>query len=140
MVSRLSARGRQALMGCSALAGLPPKLLAAESQLSAVSLPELIPAAHLGALDANGRTVAVIGTGLMRTYPKENAALQERIANTGMVLSQFLPEAAPTKISFPMRNAVMSGFASATVVIEADWKSGAECRPALRLSTDDKFF
>jgi len=39
MVSRLSARGRQALMGCSALAGLPPKLLAAESQLSAVSLP-----------------------------------------------------------------------------------------------------
>ncbi len=67
-------------------------------------------AAHLGALDANGRTVAVIGTGLMRSYPKENAALQERIANTGMVLSQFLPDAAPTKISFPMRNAVMSGF------------------------------
>jgi len=90
-------------------------------------------AAHLGALDAGGRTVAVIGTGLLRSYPKQNAALQERIANTGMVLSQFLPEAPPTKISFPMRNAVMSGFASATVVIEADWKSGARMQARLAL-------
>jgi len=97
-------------------------------------------AAHLGALDANGRTVAVIGTGLMRTYPKENAALQERIANTGMVLSQFLPEAAPTKISFPMRNAVMSGFASATVVIEADWKSGARMQARLALEHGRQVF
>ena len=97
-------------------------------------------AAHLGALDANGRTVAVIGTGLMRSYPKQNTALQARVATSGMVLSQFLPDAAPTKFSFPMRNAVMSGFSSATVVIEADWKSGARMQARLALEHGRQVF
>ena len=97
-------------------------------------------AAHLGALDVNGRTVAVIGTGLMRSYPKQNAALQARIAASGMVLSQFLPDAAPTRSSFPMRNAVMSGFSSATVVIEADWKSGARMQARLALEHGRQVF
>lgn len=90
-------------------------------------------AAHLGSLEAGGRTVAVIGTGLRRSYPRQNADLQVRIANSGMVLSQFLPDASPTKFSFPMRNAIMSGFASATIVIEADWKSGARMQARLAL-------
>jgi DNA processing protein len=90
-------------------------------------------AAHSGALDAGGRTVAVIGTGLRRSYPAENAALQERIASDHLALSQFWPDAAPTKTSFPMRNAVMSGYAAATVVIEAAWKSGARMQARLAL-------
>ena len=90
-------------------------------------------AAHLSALEAHGRTVAVIGTGLRRAYPHENTGLQERIAHEGLVLSQFLPDAPPTRTSFPMRNAVMSGYAAATVVVEASWKSGARMQARLAL-------
>ncbi len=90
-------------------------------------------AAHEGALGAKGRTVAVIGTGLSRAYPAENASLQARIATEGLVLSQFLPDSPPTRTSFPMRNATMSGYAAATVVVEAAWKSGARMQARLAL-------
>lgn len=86
-----------------------------------------------GSLDVAGRTVAVIGTGLRRSYPAQNAGLQERIAREGLLLSQFLPDAPPAKYSFPMRNAVMSGYAAATVVVEAAWKSGARMQARLAL-------
>jgi DNA processing protein len=82
-------------------------------------------AAHQAALDASGRTVAVVGTGITQSYPAENKALQARIADEGLVLSQFWPDAPPTKHSFPMRNAVMSGFGRATIVVEAGEHSGA---------------
>lgn len=82
-------------------------------------------AAHSAALEEGGRTVAVIGTGITQAYPAENKELQARIAAEGLVLSQFWPEAPPTKHSFPMRNAVMSGFGRATVVVEAGEHSGA---------------
>ncbi|MER7207064.1 MULTISPECIES: DNA-processing protein DprA [Streptosporangium] len=90
-------------------------------------------AAHTAALEAGGRTVAVIGTGVNRFYPNENQALQRRIAVEGAVLSQFWPDAPPSKQSFPMRNAVMSGYAAATVVVEAPWKSGARIQARLAL-------
>jgi DNA processing protein len=82
-------------------------------------------AAHRAALDAGGRTVAVIGTGIGQAYPPENRALQEEIARGGLVLSQFWPDAPPDKQSFPMRNATMSGYGLATVVVEAGETSGA---------------
>jgi DNA processing protein len=82
-------------------------------------------AAHRAALDAGGRTVAVIGTGLGRAYPPENHALQEEIAGHGLVISQFWPGSPPSKQSFPMRNATMSGYGLATVVVEAGEQSGA---------------
>jgi DNA processing protein len=81
--------------------------------------------AHTAALEANGRTAAVIGTGVRRSYPPQNAALQRTIAERGAVISQFWPDAAPTRGSFPLRNATMSGLALATVVIEASPTSGA---------------
>lgn len=90
-------------------------------------------AAHTAALDAAGRTVAVIGTGIRRCYPAANQPLQECIARDGLVLSQFWPEAAPAKQSFPMRNAVMSGYAAATVVVEAGDRSGARIQARLAL-------
>jgi DNA processing protein len=82
-------------------------------------------AAHTAALSAGGRTVAVIGTGLARSYPPQNENLQRRIADEGAVVSQFWPDQPPTRRSFPMRNAVMSGLALATVVVEASVRSGA---------------
>jgi DNA processing protein len=91
-------------------------------------------AAHTAALDNNGRTLAVIGTGLTRAYPPENQALQKRIADRCAVISQFWPDAPPTKRSFPMRNATMSGIALATVVVEASETSGARTQARLALA------
>jgi DNA processing protein len=88
-------------------------------------------AAHRSALDAGGRTVAVIGTGISRAYPTENHALQDEIARRGLVLSQFWPDAGPDKRTFPMRNATMSGYGLATVVVEASEKSGARIQARL---------
>ena len=82
-------------------------------------------AAHTAALESGGRTVAVIGTGLRHAFPKENADLQERLARAAAVLSQFWPGQEPRRWTFPQRNVVMSGFARATVVIEASHTSGA---------------
>ena len=90
-------------------------------------------AAHQAALAAGGRTVAVIGTGIQRYYPSANRALQDRIASDGLVISQFWPEAPPRKQHFPMRNAVMSGYAAATVVIEAGERSGARNQARLAI-------
>jgi DNA processing protein len=81
--------------------------------------------AHLGALEAGGDTVAVIGTPLNRFYPAENEQLQRRIAKVGAVVSQFCPGFATTRASFPIRNATMSGLSLGTVVVEASETSGA---------------
>lgn len=97
-------------------------------------------AAHEGALAAGGRTVAVIGTGIRRSYPKDNAELQTRLAEQHLVISQFWPDAPPTRHSFPMRNAVMSGYAAATVVVEAAWKSGARMQARLALEHNRPVF
>jgi DNA processing protein len=91
-------------------------------------------AAHEAALSAGGRTVAVIGTGLRHSYPPENSALQRRIAAEGAVVSQFWPDAPPTRKSFPLRNAVMSGLALGTVVVEASFRSGARLQARLALA------
>jgi DNA processing protein len=90
-------------------------------------------AAHISALANRGRTIAVIGTGLNRSYPPQNERLQRRIASECAVISQFWPGAPPSKRSFPMRNAVMSGLALATVVVEAAYTSGARMQARLAL-------
>lgn len=81
-------------------------------------------AAHTAALAAGGRTVAVMGTGLDHTYPVAHRKLRQSIEDTGLVFSQFLPEQTGSKASFPMRNAVMSGYGRATIVVGATEKSG----------------
>jgi DNA processing protein len=91
-------------------------------------------AAHTAALDANMRTVAVIGTGLDHAYPTQNAALQRTIAARGAVVSQFWPDAPPERRNFPMRNAVMSGLSLATVVVEALHRSGARIQARIALA------
>jgi DNA processing protein len=91
-------------------------------------------AAHTAALAYGGRTVAVIGTGLDRCYPPQNAALQRQIVDRCAVVSQFWPESAPSRSSFPMRNAVMSGLALGTVIVEASRASGARIQARLALA------
>ena len=82
-------------------------------------------AAHTSALEAGGRTVAVMGTGLERTYPAQNAELRQRIVGDGgLVITQFEPGATVTRASFPMRNAVMSGYGITTFVVVASEHSG----------------
>ena len=90
-------------------------------------------AAHRAAIEAGGRTVAVVGTGLRHAFPKENAELQAHLGEVSAVVSQFWPEQGPRPWTFPARNAVMSGFARATVVIEASHSSGARMQARLAL-------
>lgn len=90
-------------------------------------------AAHTATLDAGGRTIAVIGTGQRHAFPKANAKLQERLGHESAVLSQFWPGQEPRRWTFPQRNAVMSGLARATVVVEASHTSGARMQARLAL-------
>lgn len=88
-------------------------------------------AAHTAALDAGGRTVAVMGTGLERTYPAANKDLRERIVTDGgLIMTQFEPGASVTRASFPMRNAVMSGYGITTFVVAATEHSGTRTQAA----------
>jgi DNA processing protein len=82
-------------------------------------------AAHEGALAANGKTVAVMGSGFDYMYPKENKELFSHIAATGAVISEFDREQPPTRWTFPRRNRVVSALASAVVVVQAGQRSGA---------------
>jgi DNA processing protein len=90
-------------------------------------------AAHTAALARGGRTLAVIGTGLRRCYPPQHADLQRLIAAECAVISQFWPDSPPSRRSFPMRNAVMSGLSLATVVVEASLTSGSRIQARLAL-------
>jgi DNA processing protein len=83
-------------------------------------------AAHQGALAAKGRTVAVIGSGLSKLYPPENAALAEKIrGGHGAIVSEFSMEIDPDRQTFPMRNRIISGWSQGLLVIEAGANSGA---------------
>ena len=90
-------------------------------------------AAHTATLDAGGRTVAVMGTGIDRIYPATNKELAERIVDHGALVSQFWPGTPPRGTNFPLRNVVTSGIAIGTVVIEASATSGAKMQARLAL-------
>lgn len=84
--------------------------------------------AHTTALRHGGRPVGVIGTGIRKAYPAANRELHGEVAERGLLLSQFWPDAPPQKHTFLMRNATMSGYGLATVVVEAGEHSGARAQ------------
>jgi DNA processing protein len=82
-------------------------------------------AAHRGALAAEGHTIAVLACGVDRPYPAGNGALLNRIADSGLLLSEWPPGAAPHQHRFLVRNRLIAGLTRGTVVVEAAARSGA---------------
>ena len=82
-------------------------------------------AAHRGALEAGGRTIAVLGSGLLSIYPPENESLAKEIMNNGAVISEHAPLQPPKSGSFPQRNRLITGLSLGLVVVEAATRSGA---------------
>ena len=80
--------------------------------------------AHRTALEFDSRTVAVIANGVDRCYPQANTDVQAAIVGNGLVLSEYRPHTRPAKWRFLERNAIMSGYAAATIVVEAGERSG----------------
>jgi len=89
--------------------------------------------AHIASLKNGGQTIAVIGTGLDKVYPKENKELQHYIGKHQLVLTEYEPNAQPLKYHFPERNRIIAGLAEGLVVCEAKIRSGSliTCERAL---------
>lgn len=82
-------------------------------------------AAHRGALEAGGRTLAVLGSGLHTVYPPQNVRLAARIIRSGAILSETHPDAAPNSAALVARNRLISGLSHAVIVVEAGARSGS---------------
>ena len=83
-------------------------------------------AAHQGAIAAKGRTIAVIGSGLAKLYPPENAVLADKIrSGNGAIVSEFSMEIEPDRQTFPIRNRIIAGWSHGILVVEAGLNSGA---------------
>ncbi len=82
-------------------------------------------AAHRGALDAKGTTVAFLGCGIDVVYPKENAYMMEEIIASGAVMTDYPPHSRPEGRHFPVRNRLISGISHGVLIVEAGRKSGA---------------
>jgi len=81
--------------------------------------------AHQAALDADGHTIAVLGTGLGCLYPKQNAALRSRIEASGTLVTEYQLGTEPQPFHFPERNRIVAGLSRAVVVVEGAGRSGA---------------
>ena len=95
-------------------------------------------AAHLAAIQRGGKTIGVIGTPLNQYFPSRNKALQDKIAENYLLLSQFLENSSVTPKNFPIRNRTMALISDATIIIEASEKSGTKHQgwEALRLGRE----
>ncbi|MBA2723385.1 MAG: DNA-protecting protein DprA [Methylibium sp.] len=97
-------------------------------------------AAHEGALQGPGSTIAVVGTGLDRVYPKRHFALAHRISSAGLVLSEYSLGTPPVAANFPRRNRLIAGLARGTLVVEAALQSGSLITARLALDAGREVF
>jgi DNA processing protein len=96
--------------------------------------------AHRGALEAGGRTIAVLGCGIDRDYPAAHRELARRIRATGLVVSEYAPGVEPAPWRFPARNRIIAGLCAVTVVVEARDRSGALITADLALEEGREVF
>jgi len=96
--------------------------------------------AHRGALEAGAPTVAVLGCGIDRDYPAAHAELARRIAETGLLVSEYAPGVEPAPWRFPARNRIVAGLCAATIVVEARERSGALITADLALEEGREVF
>lgn len=116
---------RATAYGRRVAAGLASSLVARGIEVVSGGARGIDTCGHRGALETGGRTVAVLGSGLLRPYPSENRDLFVEIAERGALLSEFPLETAPKPEHFPRRNRLISGLAAAVVVVEATPRSGS---------------
>jgi DNA processing protein len=96
--------------------------------------------AHRGALDGDGATVAVLGCGIDRDYPAAHAELARRVAEAGLIVSEYALGVEPAPWRFPARNRIVAGLCAATVVVEARERSGALITADLALEEGREVF
>jgi DNA processing protein len=96
--------------------------------------------AHRGALEGGAPTVAVLGCGIDRDYPAAHAELARRIAESGLIVSEYSPGVEPAPWRFPARNRIVAGLCAATVVVEARERSGALITADLALEEGREVF
>ena len=96
--------------------------------------------AHRAALEAGGRTIAVLGGGILNVYPAEHTELAEQIKENGAVVSEALPRVAPKSGCFPRRNRIVSGLSLGVVVVEAGARSGAAISARLAMEQGREVF
>ncbi len=97
-------------------------------------------ASHEGALAAQGRTIAVLGSGLERVYPREHCALAARIAAQGALVSEFPPDTPPQRHNFPLRNRLIAALSMGTLVVEAARASGSLITAQRAIELDRQVF
>lgn len=97
-------------------------------------------AVHEGALTVGANTIAVIGTGLDRCYPQQNRALADKIAQSGVIVSEFRLNSSPIPGNFPRRNRIISGLSLGVVVVEAAERSGSLITARLALEQNREVF
>jgi len=96
--------------------------------------------AHKLAIRSQGNTIGVLGFGLNKVYPKENARLQDYMYNQQLVITEYLPNEAPLPYHFPERNRIIAGLSSGTLVVEAKKKSGTFITAQLALEEGRSVF
>ena len=97
-------------------------------------------AAHRGALEAGGRTIAVLGSGVLNIYPPEHLELAMDVRKNGAIISEQPPMSPPKSGSFPQRNRIVTGMCLGTVIVEAAERSGALISARLAMEQDREVF
>ena len=97
-------------------------------------------AAHQGALDENKTTICVLGCGLGTNYLMENESMRREIVNNGAIITEFAPYTSATRVTFPLRNRIISGISLGTIVVEAGERSGSLITARLALEQGKDVF